>query len=300
MNIQQLQIVIAAAETKSISQAASNLYISQPSASGTIKALEQELGFSIFRRTHTGISLTQKGAQFLEHARVMVSHANEIEKINTQKTSHYLHVGVSSYTPLFRAFLHLREKYSQEANTEFSCKNIDPVIGIQELCQLKLDLLVLILTSYSLLTVRHAVLKHSLIMQKIIDLPLYINLRQGHPLANGSDFDMRELKDYSYVDYLETDFIGWVNRSLSGNDAKITYKSCIKVDERHLRCEIVSSSNAFSIGCKLPQDVLDKFRLINYPLPGEPLQLHVVLRQGDQVQPDIKEYISFLKNEITP
>lgn len=297
MNIQQLQIAIAVAEAGSISKAANKLFLSQPNASETMKALEQELGFLIFWRTHTGISLTPKGAKFLEHARIIVHHADQISAINTANPTHRLLLGVSSYTPLLNAFLQLCKKYQHENKSEFTCKNIYITEGIHELYQLDLDLLAMIIPAQALDSIYQATGKHNLSMQKICDLPLNVNLRRGHPLASAESLDIMELQNYPYVDYLESGLAEVANK-YTEKEYKIKYKSCIRVDERNLRCEIVGSSDAFSVGCKLPQEILKKFGLVSFPLPAEPLNLFVIFRQGEQADPDIQQYIRFLKEEM--
>ena len=50
MNWNQLQYVITIAEEKSITKAAQKLYISQPSLSLSIQALEKETGIPLFER----------------------------------------------------------------------------------------------------------------------------------------------------------------------------------------------------------------------------------------------------------
>ena len=69
MTLLQLHYTIVVAETQSINAAAKKLYISQPTLSSTIKELEEEMGVQLFHRTNRGISLTQKGEEFLPYAR---------------------------------------------------------------------------------------------------------------------------------------------------------------------------------------------------------------------------------------
>ena len=55
--------------TGSITQAADNLYTTQPNLSKAVKKLETDMGMSIFKRTSKGLAPTKRGAQFLEQAR---------------------------------------------------------------------------------------------------------------------------------------------------------------------------------------------------------------------------------------
>ncbi len=68
MNIVQIQYLLTAAESGSISKAAERLVISQPALSLQIKKLENELGFSLLRRTARGVSLTPEGERFRAEA----------------------------------------------------------------------------------------------------------------------------------------------------------------------------------------------------------------------------------------
>lgn len=55
MNAQQLKIILTVAENASISRAARELYLSQPTTSNSIMTVEHEVGFRIFERTNRGV-----------------------------------------------------------------------------------------------------------------------------------------------------------------------------------------------------------------------------------------------------
>ena len=72
MTIQQLRYVIKITECGSITEAARQLFVSQPSLSAAVKELEAELGIEIFRRTAKGITLTADGTEFLSYVRHII------------------------------------------------------------------------------------------------------------------------------------------------------------------------------------------------------------------------------------
>lgn len=65
MQMKQLEYVREIAQQGSIKVAAEKLYISQQALSESMRSLETELEFQIFRRTNRGIVLTENGEKFL-------------------------------------------------------------------------------------------------------------------------------------------------------------------------------------------------------------------------------------------
>ncbi|WP_179640977.1 LysR family transcriptional regulator [Sphingomonas guangdongensis] len=68
LDLRYLRCVVAAAETGSFRQASELLELPQSSISRRVQLLEHRLGFSLFRRTRLGVSLTDAGHTFLEGA----------------------------------------------------------------------------------------------------------------------------------------------------------------------------------------------------------------------------------------
>lgn len=60
-NLAKYKIFLSVAECKSISKAATQLYISQPAVSITIKKLEKSLNTTLFIRKPKGVTLTENG-----------------------------------------------------------------------------------------------------------------------------------------------------------------------------------------------------------------------------------------------
>src|SRR6056300_1320833 len=67
-NLQQLRILKAIATEKNFTKAAAVLYISQPSLSKQIKALEKNLDTQLINRERNKLSLTENGQVFLQYS----------------------------------------------------------------------------------------------------------------------------------------------------------------------------------------------------------------------------------------
>lgn len=69
MTILQVNYFLAAAAAGSLTQAAEELGISQPTLSEQIRKLEQSVGVALFTRAKQGLTLTEAGQRFMPHAR---------------------------------------------------------------------------------------------------------------------------------------------------------------------------------------------------------------------------------------
>jgi LysR family hydrogen peroxide-inducible transcriptional activator len=81
MNLRDLKYVIAVAEVRHFGRAAERCFVSQPTLSGQIKKLEEELGVTIFERTNRSVDVTPIGRAIIAHARLLLEQADAIEQI---------------------------------------------------------------------------------------------------------------------------------------------------------------------------------------------------------------------------
>ncbi|MEY6432566.1 LysR substrate-binding domain-containing protein [Thioalkalicoccus limnaeus] len=80
MNLRDLKYIIAVAETQHFGRAAERCFVSQPTLSGQIKKLEDELGVTLFERTNRSVVVTPIGHTILGHARTLLEQADAIER----------------------------------------------------------------------------------------------------------------------------------------------------------------------------------------------------------------------------
>lgn len=81
MILKDLKYLIAVAETNHFGQASERCCVSQPTLSGQIKKLEEELGVTLFERTNRSVEITPAGREILTHARQMMEQADIISQL---------------------------------------------------------------------------------------------------------------------------------------------------------------------------------------------------------------------------
>ncbi|MGS0896462.1 LysR family transcriptional regulator [Burkholderia stagnalis] len=101
LTLRQLKYFVATAELGQISQAAIQLTISQSAVTSAIRELEDSLGTQLFLRTSAGVTLTDTGRRFLNHAYTILSSVDEAMRIpNLESTLTGTLAIAASYTVL--------------------------------------------------------------------------------------------------------------------------------------------------------------------------------------------------------
>lgn len=129
MNLQSLEYFLVAAEEGSISCAAKKLYVSQPAVSKQIQNLESELGYRLFTRNKSGLTLTEDGESVLYTAQKIIDMSNSLickgKKYSSIATP--IRIGYNAaleFTPLCHCVAQMGKKYPQ-CNLLFYRRNLD-------------------------------------------------------------------------------------------------------------------------------------------------------------------------------
>jgi DNA-binding transcriptional LysR family regulator len=78
MELYQLKGFVAVAESGHLTRAADKLHVSQPALSAQVKAVEDELGVTLFERTPSGMALSSAGRKLLPHAQAVLAAAQAL------------------------------------------------------------------------------------------------------------------------------------------------------------------------------------------------------------------------------
>lgn len=116
MNLSQVEVIVEIAKAGSISQAAQNMYISQPGVSKILKRFEDEVGAQIFERVSTGIRLTPIGRRFVDNAIDIIDQVDRLEDLFDNKSaavSMELNIASMSYHFMQCMLAELYLKYNQ-------------------------------------------------------------------------------------------------------------------------------------------------------------------------------------------
>src|SRR4029078_189612 len=79
MDFKQIRYFVAIAEAGSFSAGARRAFVTQPTLSAAIAALEAELGFAWLERRARGVRLTPRGEEVLETSRSILRQAEQLK-----------------------------------------------------------------------------------------------------------------------------------------------------------------------------------------------------------------------------
>ncbi|WIV88578.1 DNA-binding transcriptional regulator OxyR [Proteus appendicitidis] len=97
MNIRDLEYLVALAEHKHFRRAADSCHVSQPTLSGQIRKLEDELGVMLLERTSRKVLFTQQGLLLVDQAKTVLREVKvlqEMASLQGESMAGPLHIGL--------------------------------------------------------------------------------------------------------------------------------------------------------------------------------------------------------------
>ena len=85
MDLKQIRYFVAVAEAGSFSAGSRRAFVTQPTLSAAISALEVELGFALLERHARGVRLSAKGEEVLETARSILRQTEQLKAVSPDK-----------------------------------------------------------------------------------------------------------------------------------------------------------------------------------------------------------------------
>ncbi|MDD6283462.1 LysR family transcriptional regulator [Oribacterium sp. HCP28S3_H8] len=247
MTLQQLKQVITVSDAGSMNEAAKRLFITQPSLSAAIKALEQELGIEIFTRSNRGIITTPEGEEFLSYARQVTEQYQLMEDKYLNKTTRKQKFSVSMqhYTFAVEAFIRLIREYGDSNTFEFSVhetKTMEVISNVQN--QLS-EVGIIYLNAFNEKVISKILRESSLEFVPLFDCNIYVFMAKSNPLAKKKLITMEDLQDYPCCSFEqgERNSFYFAEEVLSTYD----YQKYIKVDDRATILNIMVGLNGYTL-----------------------------------------------------
>lgn len=225
MNLSQLYYFRKLAELQHYTKAAKELYITQPTLSDSIAALEKELEVSLFQKEGRNIKLTKYGQEFYEHVSASLSELERGITLMKEKSGHICGIiDIGCIPTLLGDFLpealeHYSEKNPLAKFNIYQGMSIEVARGVAS-------------GKYDIGFCSMVENEPDLMFVPIMAQELIVIVNNKHPLAGQKSILLSDLKQYSLTTYRDTIPIGKIVRTLlkeKGVTATFSYDDEISI-----------------------------------------------------------------------
>jgi len=201
MTLQQLNYVIGVSEIGSLNKAAEILYVSQPSLTTAIKDIENEFNVKLFNRSSKGISLTNEGKEFVQHARqIYAQYESLLDDFDpSKKRKKKFAVSCQHFSFCVKSFINLVNKYKKNnssAEYEFEINETRTLTVIEDVANMRSEIGILNLSNFNRSHILKVLKSNELEFNSLVFCKTYVYLWKKHPLAKKEFITFDELKEY--------------------------------------------------------------------------------------------------------
>ncbi|MBQ9015511.1 MAG: LysR family transcriptional regulator [Firmicutes bacterium] len=295
MTIQFLKYIVSVAEIGSITEAAKQLHISQPSLSAALKEAEKEIGFKIFTRNRSGIALTKEGVEFLGYARQVIQEMNLLEDrfILSKPEKQRFCVSTQHYTFTANAFVEMVQKFCQE-RFEFILNETQTHQILADVKNRFCDLGIIYLCDRNKSFLRKTMNEMGLSFHELFSASPHVFLRAKHPLAGKESVTLKDLQAYPRLNFLQGSYES-ADFSEEPFSTELSEKE-IRVSDRAAIVNLMIGLDGYTISSGIFPKYLQGREIVSVPLAEkETMHIGYVLCKGQSLSELGSIYVDALK-----
>ena len=273
MTLQQLKYADRVAATGSISEAARQVFVTQPTLTEAIRALEEELRVAIFTRSSRGVSVTREGEEFLASARQILDDAARIQEKYTGKAVRRPQFAVSCQHYAFAVEAFMDVVRSCEADRyDFTLRETVTSEIIDDVARHRSEIGILYLSRRNERAITKILHREELSFEELFVAKPHVFLGKRHPLAKKKVIKPHELDDYPYLTYEQ----GVENALYFAEEIMpaIDRKKNIRVRDRATMTNLLLGLNGFTVASGVHS------KAYNPEIISVPLKLDDTIRVG--------------------
>ena len=299
MTLQQLKYVVTVADKGTISEAAKELFISQPSLTKAIKELENEMQITIFNRTNKGIVVSNAGDEFLAYARQVLEQASLLEErfLNLKKQSPRFSVSTQHYSFAVNAFVDVIREFGGN-QYDFTLRETQTYEIIEDVSRLKSEIGILYTSSKNQEVIMKLIKQNSLEFQELFIAKPHVFISSKHPLSDREVLTLEELDDYPYLSFEQGDYNSFYfsEEILSTLDRNRN----IKVRDRATLFNLAIGLNGYTVSSGVISRELNGENIIAKPLMvDEYMSIGTITQKNMPLSRYGKAYMESLKRHVS-
>lgn len=299
MTLQQLKYIIAIVRYGSITEAAKQLFISQPSLSNAVKDIEGETGIEIFQRSAKGITLTTDGTEFLAYARQVVEQAELMEQryLNKKPSKQLCSVSTQHYAFAVNAFVNVISQLNAD-EYEFTLRETRTYEIIEDVRSFRSEIGILYLSEFNEKVITKLLREDHLNFTPLFTADPHVFISSMHPLARNELITLEELDDYPCLAFEQGEYNSFYfsEEILS----TIVHKKTIHVSDRATLFNLLIGLNGYTICTGVLNSNLNGDNIISVPLKtNEKIKVGWIKHEKATLSSFAVSYIDELKRLIS-
>ena len=293
MTFQQLQYLLEANTTGSISQAAKNLFLTPSSVSVAITNLESELGYPIFTRTPQGLTPTVQGERVIEYAGRIFETYRLLNHVD-QSTKKTVRINAGDHDIFNIAFSKTVAEYRNQ-NISFCLSGLSTDATLPKLVLGELDLGLSFYFDGRSRLLETTLEKQGLAWQVLTTVPAAIRVGPGHRLYHASSVRPTDLEEEILVEppsktYSQDYFLQGLINFDPGRIIVCANNGAAR--------RLIIDGLAYSIVPLMPDTISDTFHLRRIPIEGINFHLFAITNPKYPTPPEVKRYLDILGQEL--
>lgn len=300
MTLQQLRYVVTIADKGTLSEAAKELFISQPSLTNALKDLEQEMQITIFHRTNKGIVVSNEGDEFLGYARQVLEQSNLIESKykNSRKNSSRFSVSTQHYSFAVNAFVDVINEFGGDYY-DYTLRETQTHEIIEDVSRLKSEIGVLYTSSRNEEVIMKLIKQNGLLFEELFVAKPHVFISSKHPLAYKNIIELDDLEEYPYLSFEQGDYNSFYfsEEILSSIDRNKN----IKVRDRATLFSLAIGLNGYTVSSGVISTELDGENIIARPLNvQEHMRIGAIMQKNMTLTRYGRAYMDAIKEQVKP
>ena len=298
MTLQQLKYADAVAATGSISEAARRLFVTQPTLTESLRALEEELRVAIFTRSSRGVSVTREGEEFLASARQILDDAARIQEKYTGKAVRRPQFAVSCQHSAFavEAFMEV-VKACESDRYDFTLRETVTSEIIDDVARHRSEIGILYLSRRNERAITKILRREELVFEELFVAKPHVFLGKRHPLAKKKFVRPSDLDNYPYLTYEQ----GEENALYFAEEVMpaIDRKKNIRVRDRATMTKLVLGLDGYTVSSGASSKMYSS-DIVAIPLKIEDaIRVGIIRRQGIDLSLPGRTFAAAVRNHAS-
>lgn len=288
METARLKAFLAAADCGSLTLAAEQLGYTPSGISQLVKALEEEMGFPLLRRSNRGVSLTREGRQLLPTVRALLRQEEHLQQLAADMQGLSTgHLTVASYSSIAAHWL---PRVIHEFEQDFPRISIQILEGIRSQVVDWLDQYEADLAFVS------DVEEEALTWWPLADVPIVVLVPPGHRLAEQTSCTLKECGSEPFI-FSDSGRVGSGMKLLreAGVEPRVKFSTL----EDYAAISMIANGLGICITNELILENLD-MDLVRLPLePPRHITMGLAVRDWQQTSPAARKFCQYARRLLT-